>query len=353
MADRKLTVLNPNGYQEILQTADRLVIDSASLLAATQFSGALTGTSASFTGNITINGTPSANTDAATVQFVNTVASGLTLTASSPISINSQDIQIANASDTAVGAVRFATNAECVAGTSVNASVKPDQLAFVLDDLTVNGTSPVTVTESPANTFTVDINAGSTASVGAVRFATTQEAAAGTVTTAATTPKNVADSIAAIPNSSSTFRGLVRLATGTEANTGTSSTVAVTPAQLTEKVDTVDVTATSPLSINQSGRVFNVSASYATSTDSGLIRIATSAELSAGTATNVAITPALLETRFGGLTIVDASTSDKGLIEISTNSETIAGTASLLAVTPASLRAALDDSSYLLDGGSY
>ena len=353
MADRKLTVLNPNGYQEILQTADRLVIDSSSLLAATQLSGALTGTSASFTGNITISGTPSANTDAATVQFVNTVAAGITLTASAPISINSQDIQIAAASDSAVGAVRFATDAECVAGTSVNASVKPDQLAFVLDDLTVNGTAPVTVTESPTNTFTVDINAGSTTAVGAVRFATTSEAAAGTITTAVTTPKNVADAIAAIPDSTSGLRGLARLATGTEATTGTASDVAVTPAQLTAKVDTVDVAATAPLSVSQSGRVFTVSSAYATNSASGLIRIATNAELSAGTATNVAITPALLETRFGGLTIVDASTTDKGLIEIATNAETIAGTATLLAVTPASLRAALDDAGYLLDGGSY
>ena len=353
MADRKLTVLNPNGYQEVLQTADRLVIDSSSLLATTQFSGAVTGTSAAFTGNITINGTPSANTDAATVQFVNTVAAGITLTASAPININNLDIQIAAATDSSVGAVRFATNAECIAGSSVNASVKPDQLAFVLDDLTVNGTAPITVTESPTNTFTVDVNAGTTSDVGVVRFATTSEAAAGTVTTAVTTPKNVADAIAAIPDSTSSLRGLARLATGTEATTGTASNVAVTPAQLTAKVDTVDVTATAPLSISQSGRVFNVSASYATNTDSGLIRIATGAELTAGTSTNVAITPALLETRLGGLTIVDASTTDKGLIEIATNAEAIAGTATNLALTPASLRAALDDSNYLLDGGAY
>ena len=353
MADRKLTVLNPNGYQEILQSADRLVIDSSALLAATQLSGSLTGTSASFSGNITINGTPSANTDAATVQFVNTVAAGITLTASAPISINSQDIQIAAATDSTTGAVRFATNAECIAGTSVSASVKPDQLAFVLDDLTINGTTPITVTESPANTFTVDVNAGTTADAGVVRFATTSEAAAGTVTAAVMTPKNVADAIAAIPNSTSSLRGLARLATGTEATTGTATDVAVTPAQLTEKVDTVDVTASTPLSVSQSGRVFSLSGSNASTTDSGFIRIATSAELTAGTATNVAITPALLETRLGGMAIVDASTNDKGLIEIATNAEVLAGTATLLAVTPASLRAALDDASYLLDGGSY
>ena len=40
-------------------------------------------------------------------------------------------------------------------------------------------------------------------------------------------------------------------------------------------------------------------------------------------------------------------------IEIATNAEAIAGTSALLAITPASLRAALDDSGYLLDGGSY
>ena len=99
--------------------------------------------------------------------------------------------------------------------------------------------------------------------------------------------------------------------------------------------------------------MFTLSTAYATNTDSGVIRIATGAELTAGTATNVVITPALLETRLGGLTIVDASTSDKGLIEIATDAEVIAGTATLLAVTPASLRAALDDSGYSLDGGSY
>ena len=101
MADRKLTVLNPNGYQEILQASDRLVVGSNTLLAATELNAALTGTTASFTGNITINGTPSANTDATTVSFVNTAIAGVTLTASAPISINSLDICLLYTSDAA------------------------------------------------------------------------------------------------------------------------------------------------------------------------------------------------------------------------------------------------------------
>lgn len=353
MADRKLTVLNPNGYQELLQSADRLVIGSSSRLAATELTGALTGTTASFTGNVTINGTPSANTDAATVSFVNTVAAGITLTASSPISINSQDIQIASATESATGALRFATNTECINGSAVSAAVKPNQLAYVLDDLTLTGTAPITITESPTNTYTFDINSATTSTDGSVRLATTSEASTGTATTVVMSPKNVADAIAAIPNSNSTARGLVRLATGTEATTGTANNVAITPSQLTEKVDTVDVTATAPLSVSQTGRTFALTASYATNNASGVIRIATSSELNAGTATNVAITPALLETRLGGFQIVDASTTDKGLIELATNTEVITGTDSTKAITPASLRAALDDTGYTLDAGTY
>lgn len=353
MADRKLTVLNPNGYQELLQSSDRLVIASSSLLAATELNGALTGTTASFTGNVTINGTPSANTDAATVAVVNTAIAGVTLTASAPISINSQDIQISGATESAVGSMRFATNAECIANSAVDAAVKPNQLAYILDDLTVAGTSPVTVSESPVNTFTIGVNSTTTTTEGIVRLSTTSEAAAGTVTTTAMTPKNVADAIAAIPDSSDTARGLVRLATGTEATTGTATTVAVTPAQLTAKVDTVDVTATAPISVSQSGRVFTVSSSYATNSASGVIRIATSSELTAGTSTSVAITPALLETRLGGLSFSSADTTQEGLIELATNAEVATGTDTSRAVTPAGLRYALDQSDYLLDAGTY
>jgi hypothetical protein len=353
MADRKLTVLNPNGYQELLQTADRLVVSSSSLLAATELNGALTGTTASFTGNVTINGTPSANTDATTVSFVNTAIAGVTLTASAPISINSLDIQIAGATESSVGSTRYATNAECIANSVVDAAVKPNQLAYILDDLTIAGTSPVTVSESPANLFTIGVNTSTTTTTGIIRLSTTSEAAAGTVTSTAMTPKNVADAIAAIPDSNDTVRGLIRIATGTEATTGTATNVAVTPAQLTAKVDTIDVTATLPLTVTQTGRVFALAANYATTSASGVMRFANSSEIAARTATNVAITPADIETRLGGLTIGSADTTQEGLVEIATNAETAAGTDTQRCITPASLRYALDQTDYLLDGGTY
>tara|TARA_E500000318_G_scaffold14693_1_gene14216 strand:- start:2130 stop:3191 length:1062 start_codon:yes stop_codon:yes gene_type:complete len=353
MADRSLTVLNPNGYQELLQTTDRLVIASSSLLAATELNDALTGTTASFTGNVTINGTPSADTDATTVSFVNTAIAGVTLTASAPISINNLDIQIAAATESSAGSTRYATNAECISNSSVDAAVKPNQLPYILDDLTFVGTSPLTIAESPANTYTIGVNESTTTTTGIIRLSTTSEAAAGTVTSTAMTPKNVADAITAIPDSTDTARGLIRIATSTEATTGTASDIAVTPAQLTAKVDTVDVTATLPLTVSQTNREFNLSANYATTSTSGVIRLATSSEITAGTATNVAITPANLETRLNGLEIVSADTTNEGLIEIATNDEVVTGTDSDRAITAAGLRYALDQTDYLLDGGTY
>ena len=61
MANRKLTVLNPNGYQEILQSSDRLILDGQSRFdGSTEFTSSAIFSSATFSGNITINGTPSA-----------------------------------------------------------------------------------------------------------------------------------------------------------------------------------------------------------------------------------------------------------------------------------------------------
>ena len=63
--------------------------------------------------------------------------------------------------------------------------------------------------------------------------------------------------------------------------------------------------------------------------------------------------PADMETRLGGLTIVSADTTQEGLVEIATNAETAAGTDTQRCITPASLRYALDQTDYLLDGGTY
>ena len=108
----------------------------------------------------------------------------------------------------------------------------------------MDGVAPVVVI-SDSNNYDISINDATTSFKGAVRFATTSEAANGTSTTTVTTPKNVADSIAAIPNPTSSVRGLARFATGAEITAGTANDSSNT-AQLTT-VLLVWITGTAPL----------------------------------------------------------------------------------------------------------
>ena len=353
MADRRITVLNPTGYQEVLQTSDTLFVDSPSEFAGADFSQNVTFTTGAFSGNVTINGTPSALTDAVTVEYVNNVASGLVLTAELPIFIDGQEIRIQSGTDTSEGSVRFATNAEALAGSAVDAAVTPDQLVFALNGVSITGVAPVQVAETSDNNFEVSIDYATSATDGVVQFATDAEASGGTSETVAVNPKQVKSAIDQIPYATDSTPGLIRIATPAEIAAGSDNTTAVTPAQVAQVVGGVSVTANLPLTVAASGTVFDFDINYATETTDGSIRIASAAEMTAGTSTNTVVTPAALETRLGGLEIVDGDTTNKGLVRFATNSEVIAGTEPLAAVAPSSLRAALDDPNYLLDAGTY
>ena len=352
MADRRVTVLNPAGYQEVLQTTDRLFVDSSSQLSTTDFTGNVTAPSADFAGQITLGLNPTALDHAVTLGYLNDVEDALQITADLPIRIENQVISVDNATETSVGVMRFATDAEVDNNTDVDAAVRPGQLESILDDITITGISPILVTETN-NAYEIDVTDATTSAVGVIKLATDLESDNGVNTTTAMSPKNVADRIAAIPDPTSVIRGLARFATGAEIAAGTSNSVAVTPAQLTNVVGDIVLTAHLPITITQTGTAFDFNINYATEASPGVIRIATNAQASAGTATDVAVTPAQLETRVEGLVIVDASTTEKGIIQLATNSEVTAGTNTAKAVTPASMRYALDQAGYVLDGGSY
>lgn len=353
MADRRLTVLNPQGYQEILQTSDRLLVDSTSSFAGASFSQNVSFSTAEFSGNITVNGTPSASTDVATVGYADSAAAAVALTASAPLSIANQDITIAAATTTSVGTVRLATDAEATAGSNVDAAVTPDQLGNALNSLSFTGAAPVVFTETTTNNYDISVNAATNTTTGIVRLATDAETTAGTLQTVAVNPKQLQDKFNSVPSASDTAEGLIRIATSTEADAGTNNTTAVTPLQVANEIAEVSVTAQSPLSVTQTGRVFDMDISAGTSSNAGILRLANNTEFTAGTATNVAITPAQLQTKFSTVVINDATTSNKGIMRLAFNSEVAAGTVTDEAVTPASLRYALDQSDYLLDGGSY
>ena len=76
MADRRVTVLNPGGYQEVLQTADRLFVDSLSQFAQTAFTANISGVTADFSGQITIGEDPTLEDHAVTLGYLETVAAG-------------------------------------------------------------------------------------------------------------------------------------------------------------------------------------------------------------------------------------------------------------------------------------
>lgn len=353
MADRRLTVLNPQGYQEILQTSDRLLVDSTSLFAGATFSQNVSFASADFSGNITVNGTPTDATHVATVGYADSAAAAVALTASAPLSIANQDITIAAATTTSVGTVRFATDAEAAAGSNVDAAVTPDQLTTALDSLSFTGAAPLVFTETTTNNYDISVNTATNAATGVLRLATDAETVTGTLETVAVNPKQLQDKFNSIPTASDTSQGLVRLATSSEADAGTDNSTAVTPLQVASEIAEIDVTAQSPLFVTQQGRVFDIDINLGTSSTAGILRLANNTEFTAGTATDVAITPAQLQSKFSSIVINDASTTDKGIMRLAFDSEVAAGTVTDEAVTPASLRYALDQADYLLDAGTY
>lgn len=353
MADRRITVLNPTGYQEVLQTSDRLFVDSDSLFSAAEFTQDVTFTTASFSGNVTINGTPSANTDAATVEFVTNAITASDLFADLPVFIDGNTIKINTGDTTNQGVVRFATLAEATARSAVEAAVTPDQLSLALDDLDISATAPIQVTEPISRHYEITVDYATTATDGVVQFATDAELQAGTLETVVVNPKQVRDAIEAIPYATDSDQGQIRIATPTELTSGTNNSTAVTPAQVAQVVGQVDVTTNLPLTVTSAGTVFDFDINYATQTTDGSIRIATSAEMTAGTSVDTVVTPAALEARLDIFEIVDATTSVKGLTRLANNSEVIAGTETSAVVVPSSLRAALDDPDYLLDAGTY
>lgn len=174
-----------------------------------------------------------------------------------------------------------------------------------------------------------------TDNAGVVVLATETDVTTGTNTQKAITPK------ALLARTSTVDRiGLVELATNTEALAGTDTTRAVTPAGMKATIDARAATNDQTIA----GTVANVfvtpeslKALTATTARKGLIEIATAAEMTTGTDTTRAVTPALVMSAIEA-SKSDATTSAKGLVELATIAEVQAGTSSTLAVTPAGLK---------------
>lgn len=106
--------------------------------------------------------------------------------------------------------------------------------------------------------------------------------------------------------------GVVELATSAEMTTGTDTARAATPAGVKAAID----------------------ARVASETEAGLIELATAAEVLTGTDTTRAVTVA-------GLVGRSSTTTRTGLVELATNTETVTGTDTARAVTPSGVAAAI------------
>jgi len=132
----------------------------------------------------------------------------------------------------------------------------------------------------------------------------------GTLTTESTNSVTATSHTHAItfPVASGTVSGIIELATNAEVQTGTDGVRAVTPAGLASRT--------------------------ATETRTGIIELATSAEVQAGSDTARAVTPAGLASR-------TATTTRAGLVELATNTEATTGVDTARAVTPANVKAVI------------
>lgn len=260
--------------------------------------------------------------------------------------------------------------------------------------VTISGAEVVLVTVLDDRTFgTGDVEsmvlgllpAATTTSSGVVELATQAETDAGTDTSRVVTPETLASrpfagdvtgdidatvvaddshdhTSATLPAADETTAGVLETATAAEVTAGTATDKAVTPATVDDITLTGDVSGTAGATVvgDDSHSHTDSTLPAADETTAGVLETATAAEVTAGTATDKAVTPSTVDditlagdvTGTTGATVVGndshdhtsatlpaADTFTAGVIETATQAETDAGTATDKAVTPDTLDA--------------
>lgn len=126
--------------------------------------------------------------------------------------------------------------------------------------------------------------------------------------------------------------GIVELATSDEITQGTANKV-VTADGLKTVTDTINTAIT-----NITNGTTAIDLPEATTEVKGIIEIATDTEATTGTATNLAVTPKQLKAAMGSVTVADASETQKGVVRIATSEEVEAGTATNKVMTVAQVK---------------
>lgn len=211
----------------------------------------------------------------------------------------------------------------------------------------VTGTSPVVV-GGTAQQPDISVSAATTSAAGLLSAADKTKldgiaagAAAGTVTTVtATSPIHVATATTTpaltIDDASTTAKGVVQLADAAAVTAGTAGRV-VTADQLKTTNDAIaggitTLTGTAPVTVTAGANAQSkvIAVDTATNTATGVMRLATDAEATAGTLETVAVNPKQL----AAVTIPQATRTAAGKAEIATESEITAGTDDTRFISP-------------------
>ena len=209
-----------------------------------------------------------------------------------------------DASTTAKGIIEIATQSEADAGTSTVTAMTPALVTRLIDAATPDA---------------------STSRPGIIQIATASDATTGTNTTLAMTPKLVTDRIRALaPNATTSRRGLIEIATQNEADAGIDNTRAMTPALVQRRI--------------------RLGTPIASTSRRGLIQIANRSEADTGTNTTKAITPELLQRRIEAFTPVDATTTQQGVVQLATDEEVLDSTVADKVITVANAYAIVEQS---------
>ena len=126
--------------------------------------------------------------------------------------------------------------------------------------------------------------------------------------------------------------GIVELATSDEITNGTANKV-VTADGLKTVTDAINIAIT-----NITNGTTAIDLPEATTEVKGIIEIATDTEATTGTATNLAVTPKQLKTAMDSVTVADASETQKGVVQIASAEEVEAGTATNKVMTVAQVK---------------
>lgn len=126
--------------------------------------------------------------------------------------------------------------------------------------------------------------------------------------------------------------GIVELATSGEITNGTANKV-VTADGLKTVTDAINTAIT-----NITNGTTAIELSEATTEVKGIIEIATDTEATTGIATNLAVTPKQLKAAIGSVTVADASETQKGVVQIASAEEVEAGTATNKVMTVAQVK---------------